>query len=189
MPRKTSAATRARPRRKNFNEAAARCRGKHVFGDRLAFCAFTSMRPRLDAAENARAPAAQRPAPRHFNEAAARCRGKPRGGRAAPRRARRLTSMRPRLDAAENRPPAGRSFRTLPPYFNEAAARCRGKQVRRPRHLPRRQTSMRPRLDAAENDRQRARLFRSVSTSMRPRLDAAENQEAGSARRPTLVLQ
>ena len=70
----------------DFNEAAARCRGKPTFAGFV-----TGRRPS------------------DFNEAAARCRGKPR----PPGRGVRIpaaTSMRPRPDAAENRPPraAGR---------------------------------------------------------------------------------
>ena len=77
MPRKTG----RRPRRPagagRFNEAAARCRGKHVYPDSLGHRTIG------------------------FNEAAARCRGKReletvRGER------RGLASMRPRPDAAEN---------------------------------------------------------------------------------------
>ena len=86
-------------------------------------------------------------------------------------------------------------------YFNEAAARCRGKRPRVPAELGREDdfneaaarcrgkrtmggrlpsileaTSMRPRLDAAENAGSLCdRLLVEVFTSMRPRLDAAEN--------------
>ena len=88
-----------------FNEAAARCRGKHagrgVFHDTLD---HASMRPRPDAAENLRHPAIIRFRSCCFNEAAARCRGKPRN---QPRNdlAAADASMRPRPDAAENHGP------------------------------------------------------------------------------------
>ena len=62
----------------------------------------TSMRPRLDAAENVAVRASNAPVDRDFNEAAARCRGKP----TVPFR---------------SQPGTG--------YFNEAAARCRGKRA------------------------------------------------------------
>ena len=77
MPRKTSIRRHTEQDSACFNEAAARCRGKHDDADlpssvdRLA-----SMRPRPDAAENiAGGRMAIRP-PTRFNEAAARCRGK-----------------------------------------------------------------------------------------------------------------
>ena len=133
-----------------FNEAAARCRGKHADcragvlrdGDasmrprpdaaenaagrrRAAGNLSASMRPRPDAAENrARWPDRRRRAASCFNEAAARCRGKRRVGRASPAAA--VASMRPRPDAAENSPPT-RPRRRTRCGFNEAAARCRGK--------------------------------------------------------------
>ena len=61
------------------------------------------MRPRPDAAENARLAQILGPRPGRFNEAAARCRGKPR--------------------------PAIFRLRAASPGFNEAAARCRGKHA------------------------------------------------------------
>ena len=58
------------------------------------------MRPRPDAAENAR-PGGERPGDAdRFNEAAARCRGKP--AQVVKARFLGLASMRPRPDAAEN---------------------------------------------------------------------------------------
>ena len=61
--------------------------------------------------------------------------------------------------------------------FNEAAARCRGKQLP---HFPpagiKPQASMRPRPDAAENGLPGAVRGRGeLLASMRPRPDAAEN--------------
>ena len=77
MPRKTSAFfARIPSNATDFNEAAARCRGKQSMLASLPFVFRTSMRPRLDAAEN--------------------------GDRLLPGLVRRRTSMRPRLDAAEN---------------------------------------------------------------------------------------
>ena len=132
-----------------FNEAAARCRGKHGG---------------LDGSD--------RPA-RGFNEAAARCRGKRRRVRSPatfpPRfneAAARCRGKRPRR--GDRRRPRRR--------FNEAAARCRGK--RRGGHvgrLPLRPASMRPRPDAAENPVDRRRPPGPALASMRPRPDAAEN--------------
>ena len=65
---------------------------------------IASMRPRPDAAENAKEGPLRRCGTPRFNEAAARCRGKPR----RPRRAGEehlQASMRPRPDAAENLEP------------------------------------------------------------------------------------
>ena len=139
MPRKTHPLPAAPPRtRGDFNEAAARCRGKQ--GRR------SKEDPQLANFNEAAARCRGKPGAgvglmekqRHFNEAAARCRGKlavrP---RPAPRP--RTTSMRPRLDAAENVVPV-----VLRPDLDE--------------------TSMRPRLDAAENagnppDRLRGRVL------------------------------
>ena len=88
MPRKTvRAATLGRDRNVDFNEAAARCRGK---------------------------PARGSPAPPNaasFNEAAARCRGKPPHAQRVAEAAGE-PSMRPRPDAAENRQSAVRRGRT-----------------------------------------------------------------------------
>ena len=63
-------------------------------------------------------------------------------------------SMRPRPDAAENSIGAASSGRWTP-CFNEAAARCRGKQIQQARTEIDRAASMRPRPDAAENDAER----------------------------------
>ena len=108
-----------------------------------------SMRPRPDAAENCLLSLLSRPA--------------------------RPASMRPRPDAAENgaRSPAPRPTSR---GFNEAAARCRGKQ--RDPEPPAEagvRASMRPRPDAAENDRGEGGLGVTALASMRPRPDAAEN--------------
>ena len=65
-----------------FNEAAARCRGKPGRRRPVPGAAGASMRPRPDAAENARHPGAAVPRPAH-------------------------ASMRPRPDAAENGQGAG----------------------------------------------------------------------------------
>ena len=61
-------------------------------------------------------------------------------------------SMRPRPDAAENSSPQAK-VSTVARRFNEAAARCRGKQrdVQHEDVVVR--ASMRPRPDAAENAR------------------------------------
>ena len=152
MPRKTSRpGRRPRPEKSCFNEAAARCRGKHRGLRRAAEAArAASMRPRPDAAENGCAAPSTSALMARFNEAAARCRGK-------------------RWRPASPRPSHGRRF-------NEAAARCRGK--RRPRlagRPDRAGASMRPRPDAAENPRHRVPDRRDVDASMRPRPDAAEN--------------
>ena len=101
MPRKTSyASTAPFGALSHFNEAAARCRGKRKVELPEPVGRHTSMRPRLDAAENAVDASTVNRQPAYFNEAAARCRGKP------PLRhssgIRTPTSMRPRLDAAEN---------------------------------------------------------------------------------------
>ena len=64
-------------RRPGFNEAAARCRGKHPWrlgGDPGT---WASMRPRPDAAENSHLLRSIPLDDCGFNEAAARCRGKP----------------------------------------------------------------------------------------------------------------
>ena len=63
----------------------------------------TSMRPRLDAAENVPWLGHFHYTYDHFNEAAARCRGK-RSFYGFRDHYARTTSMRPRLDAAENLP-------------------------------------------------------------------------------------
>ena len=77
MPRKTlDLEFYVGPPRRRFNEAAARCRGKHSAGVPVLRGAGASMRPRPDAAEN---PVLGH-APRHAD----------------------MASMRPRPDAAEN---------------------------------------------------------------------------------------
>ena len=111
----------------NFNEAAARCRGKREARRHRRRYTRTSMRPRLDAAENASHSAYFSAAAFDFNEAAARCRGK-RDALELVAEAGPDTSMRPRLDAAENE--------------STGAGLA---------HIA--TTSMRPRLDAAENAR------------------------------------
>ena len=71
------------------------------------------------------------------------------------------------------------------PCFNEAAARCRGKRIRRWLRLDRfKPASMRPRPDAAENLPRRDSVGpRPPNASMRPRPDAAENTpEAGDGK-------
>ena len=70
---------RAGGRATGFNEAAARCRGKHAGPGGSAL-----------------------PIPPRFNEAAARCRGKHGGGGGRGGLPCRAASMRPRPDAAEN---------------------------------------------------------------------------------------
>ena len=85
-----------------FNEAAARCRGKRPLRDHGALRAAASMRPRPDAAEN-------------FLDG-------------APLAAPVAASMRPRPDAAEN-PGCVCRHDLQVGGFNEAAARCRGKQT------------------------------------------------------------
>ena len=60
-----------------FNEAAARCRGKHWLALPPAVVNLSaSMRPRPDAAENSRVVSQTFDGGISFNEAAARCRGK-----------------------------------------------------------------------------------------------------------------
>ena len=183
---------------RSFNEAAARCRGKHWRSARRggSVC-HASMRPRPDAAENVE--------PRGLAVPVVRASMRPRPDAAenlryaAEHRSTIEASMRPRPDAAENaRTMRGSSM--PPPRFNEAAARCRGKQRRRPHRGGRREASMRPRPDAAENGstkprrparragfneaaaRCRGKLiglnltsWGSGIASMRPRPDAAEN--------------
>ena len=127
MPRKTLWTSPAAARFRRFNEAAARCRGKRrrpLFQGVLP--ARASMRPRPDAAENARALAGRVRVPWRFNEAAARCRGKrPRSWGFLPGQGE--ASMRPRPDAAENTKTV-ESAAARSNGFNEAAARCRGKR-------------------------------------------------------------
>ena len=165
------------------------------------------MRPRPDAAENARrqgrpllrvqgfneaaarcrgkqTPEALRRVPcRGFNEAAARCRGKHRlDGRVL--LGHDVASMRPRPDAAENDAVDGVAG-AAGGRFNEAAARCRGKHRPRRHGEPSSQASMRPRPDAAENWVMTVYLDRAAAASMRPRPDAAENGAGTAAgRRP-----
>ena len=163
-------------RRAGFNEAAARCRGKPQAPRDPPPGRGASMRPRPDAAENA-------------------------AGRRDPLQPARQASMRPRPDAAENT--AGAQRRGPPMTgFNEAAARCRGKQpgTETPGQAAR-PASMRPRPDAAENSWEdgtepaRSGRFNEAAArcrgkpvtaaprivveqpaaSMRPRPDAAEN--------------
>ena len=53
MPRKTTLRTcRTCPTPTRFNEAAARCRGKHHVSAEQVPAGYASMRPRPDAAEN-----------------------------------------------------------------------------------------------------------------------------------------
>ena len=149
MPRKTAARLPRLRQPPRFNEAAARCRGKHTtINGAIADTEVASMRPRPDAAENLRD-------------------AKLEGGDV-------VASMRPRPDAAENArrhtPENG-----CPASFNEAAARCRGKRSHDRSHDHTRDASMRPRPDAAENlpGDYSDRAF--SEASMRPRPDAAEN--------------
>ena len=143
-------ARRRTPRRRRFNEAAARCRGKrpprpcpsHRAGTRFneAAARCRGKRGLTTGGDDAGT---------GFNEAAARCRGK-RAGRAGgfvPD----LASMRPRPDAAENVP------------------------VRRNHAVPLVRASMRPRPDAAENRGDDGDVVACPDASMRPRPDAAEN--------------
>ena len=145
----------------SFNEAAARCRGKHRFGRTWRGC-WPS-----------------------FNEAAARCRGKP--GRGTGEGAGLdYASMRPRPDAAEN---AGERLEAAAPGngFNEAAARCRGKPEQEAEKLGAELASMRPRPDAAENARPADRGDPRPGASMRPRPDAAENLRRRATGQPACL--
>ena len=205
MPRKT----RARRRRpgdggRRFNEAAARCRGKPAAaGAPPRPLERASMRPRPDAAENARGAsgrrardrrASMRPRPDAAENLHLRCRPR------APFRA----SMRPRPDAAENsdgstsRTGRSASFNEAaarcrgkparPPFpcrgcagrFNEAAARCRGKRRDRPRVEGVQGASMRPRPDAAENPRRPG-----IDTGWRPGFNEAAARCRGKHSRPS----
>ena len=157
MPRKTRRLDPGPHRRpRSFNEAAARCRGKHTArAPDQPPLRRASMRPRPDAAENGDD-----------------------GVQAEPLVP---ASMRPRPDAAEN-PPFVRLWSARPPCFNEAAARCRGKRRRRlMRLLAAAGASMRPRPDAAENKLSGGRPGPCAPASMRPRPDAAENRQRGTA--------
>ena len=78
---------------------------------RLAGPGRASMRPRPDAAENARARALFPRSGSSFNEAAARCRGKHAPGRVAEQD--EPASMRPRPDAAENKAIEMQKLQTL----------------------------------------------------------------------------
>ena len=71
--------------------------------------------------------------------------------------------------------------------FNEAAARCHGKQPAAPPAEGERQASMRPRPDATENFRAGTSLYRRLTASMRPRPDATENGGAPAPQRPDPV--
>ena len=102
MPRKTLRLRVALLYPVRFNEAAARCRGKRRLVVEPGKLVGASMRPRPDAAENRLAGVME---------------GRSDGG----------ASMRPRPDAAEN-PRARTATPRARPCFNEAAARCRGKQ-------------------------------------------------------------
>ena len=158
MPRKTPVESDGLDDLHCFNEAAARCRGKRTPHGPIRIAVGASMRPRPDAAENARAPARAARCAACFNEAAARCRGKPvrvddpgllpLGFNEAAARCRgklvctrpgpgtaAVASMRPRPDAAENAR-ARRGLDRGTRSFNEAAARCRGKQTPRPSRWP-----------------------------------------------------
>ena len=110
-----------------FNEAAARCRGKPEPGLRAAKPRLlASMRPRPDAAENARLDDAAELVNPRFNEAAARCRGKPGQTTPSGRRRRGFNEAAARCRGKRTWP-----ARTSTPRrcgFNEAAARCRGKR-------------------------------------------------------------
>ena len=200
MPRKTpSPAFHCPAPCWGFNEAAARCRGKHPLELPDLAAQVASMRPRPDAAENA-APgdrgravrdASMRPRPDAAENT--RCGRKHFRGTGA--------SMRPRPDAAENGRRERRRSRP-PPRFNEAAARCRGKHghardARRGHHggfneaaarcrgKPLRESTARGTPgrcfnEAAARCRGKLRVGRRVAdlrrgASMRPRPDAAEN--------------
>ena len=94
-------------------------------------------------------------------------------------------SMRPRPDAAENAASC-HAARSRCSRFNEAAARCRGKRLRRDRRgRDRSAASMRPRPDAAENPPHGRPQVEFARASMRPRPDAAENLPAGVVRMAT----
>ena len=103
----------------------------------------------------------------------------------APRGGGRFTSgasMRPRPDAAENAV-SPTPHRLPPARFNEAAARCRGKQGRWTAAPGPYIASMRPRPDAAENKYPTSHPnLDYLSASMRPRPDAAENRTRTSSR-------
>ena len=212
MPRKTRDMIRHESGVPRFNEAAARCRGKHRLSDLTLRRPRASMRPRPDAAENGEGGGIEMSTPgfneaaarcrgklrlarrceshsRSFNEAAARCRGKP-AGRGCQRSRRAPASMRPRPDAAENgccRGPA----RQPAPSFNEAAARCRGKR----RVWTGCSVSRQCFNEAAARCRGKPgapglRGTPEADASMRPRPDAAENREQPPAlRMAPLTLQ
>ena len=154
MPRKTySTHPGMTTRRSCFNEAAARCRGKH---GRRRWQAMP-IRGFNEAAARCRGKLASLaggcdPTP-CFNEAAARCRGK--------------------LERFHERPRSG-------PRFNEAAARCRGKPRPGGARVRARGASMRPRPDAAENYDVLGDIMQREIASMRPRPDAAENAAAAA---------
>ena len=130
MPRKTPEIRElARRVDRRFNEAAARCRGKRPRTVRLALGPGASMRPRPDAAENGDLPAldvafvnaSMRPRPDAAENPL-------RHAAAVPLR---VASMRPRPDAAENTQRRRATTWRASGRFNEAAARCRGKQISR----------------------------------------------------------
>ena len=149
MPRKTGAGGAPASTCWRFNEAAARCRGKHVNSRTSRLDRHSaSMRPRPDAAENIRGYDHRSQRKPRFNEAAARCRGK----------------LQRRLESNQT-----------PVCFNEAAARCRGKLVKDNGEWVRNKASMRPRPDAAENSPLLYAFTKRSHASMRPRPDAAEN--------------
>ena len=167
-------------RRPCFNEAAARCRGKHLLSPAAALDdrRVASMRPRPDAAEN------DRRDPRGGGECRASMRPRPDAAENAPHRAGVRgavgASMRPRPDAAENG--TTQEWIWTRKSFNEAAARCRGKPDRRggKRHHGH-HASMRPRPDAAENEAVALGRLDLPAASMRPRPDAAENVRGAAA--------
>ena len=158
MPRKTSGRRLDRlGRRRRFNEAAARCRGKPTRRSRPRTTPRdASMRPRPDAAEN------PHPIwPLLVRSSAA--------------------SMRPRPDAAENqldRPAReGRQHASMRPRPDAAENGADGEAIRFDPVL----ASMRPRPDAAENNQWPGVSGFNVAASMRPRPDAAENPRSRSA--------
>ena len=125
--------------RRGFNEAAARCRGKRreVLWTSRPVGRPASMRPRPDAAENSRRGSVEYAAMK-----VASMRPRPDAAENAAPRRRRLcpsasASMRPRPDAAENAGGRGGDL-DRGGRFNEAAARCRGKQKYRPARAARR---------------------------------------------------
>ena len=130
------------------------------------------MRPRPDAAENARRRGRAASGRTRFNEAAARCRGKRIWPAAPTRRRRRFNEAAARCRGKLSGSPRGP--RTSP-CFNEAAARCRGKLPPRPRPP----AGTKCFNEAAARCRGKPTPVTAAGTaavaSMRPRPDAAEN--------------